>query len=95
MQYDMPNAPGNVLIAVATATGTLDISSANGETWTKVYADGLGYQVWYATAVGGPNTATITGASTPWQMGIFEVGGVVKVVAVFVVFVVTVAVVVV
>ena len=76
MQYDMPNAPGNVLIAVATATGTLDISSANGETWTKVYADALGYQVWYATAVGGPNTVTVTGASAPWEMGILEIGGV-------------------
>lgn len=76
MQYDMPNAPGNVLIAVATGAGTLAISSSNAEAWTKVYSDALGYQVWHAIAVGGPNTVTISGASTPWEMGIFEIGGV-------------------
>ena len=75
MQYDMPNAPGNFLLAVATGTGTLAIASTNGETWTALYGAGLGYQVWYAQAVGGPNTVTVTGASGAWQMGILEVGG--------------------
>jgi|GEM_PF-6541352 hypothetical protein len=76
MMYDMPNAAGNILIATATGSGTLGISSTNGETWTKVYGDGLGYQVWYAYAVGGPNTVTVSGASAPWGMGILEIGGV-------------------
>jgi hypothetical protein len=76
MMYDMPNAQGNVLVATATGAGTLGISSTNGETWTKVYGDGLGYQVWYAYAAGGPNTVTVSGASTPWAMGILEIGGV-------------------
>lgn len=75
MTFDMPNAPGNFLLAVATGTGTLAISSTNGETWTALYAGGLGYQVWHATAVGGPNTVTVTGASAPWEMAILEVGG--------------------
>ena len=75
MTFDMPNAPGNFLLAVATGTGTLGISSTNGETWTPLYSSGLGYQIWHATAVGGPNTVTVTGASTPWEMGLIEVGG--------------------
>jgi hypothetical protein len=76
MMYDMPTAEGNVLVATATGSGTLSISSTNGETWTKVYSDGLGYQVWYTYAAGGPNTVTVAGASMPWQMGILEIGGV-------------------
>ena len=75
MTYDMANAPGNFLLAVATGSGTLAISSTNGETWNALYAGGLGYQIWYSYAVGGPNTVTVTGASAPWEMGIFEVGG--------------------
>ena len=78
MMYDMPNAAGDVLIATVTGSGTLAISSSNGETWTPVYADGLGYQVWYAYAAGGPNTVTVSGASAPWQMAILEIGGVGK-----------------
>ena len=76
MMYDMPNAAGNVLVATATASGTLTISSTNGEAWTPVYGDGLGYQVWYAYAAGGPNTVTVAGASGSWGMGILEIGGV-------------------
>ena len=76
MMYDMPNTPQNVLVCVAVGAGTLGISSTNGESWTKVYADALGYQVWYTKAAGGPNTVTVAGASTPWQMSILEIGGV-------------------
>lgn len=76
MMYDMPNAAGNVLVATATGSGTLGISSTNGETWTPIYGSGIGYQVWYAYAAGGPNTVTVTGASTPWGMAILEIGGV-------------------
>ena len=76
MMYDMPNAAGNVLVTTATGSGTLAISSTNGETWTKVYGDGLGYQVWYTYAAGGPNTVTVSGASAPWGMAILEIGGV-------------------
>ena len=75
MQYDMPNAPGNFLMVVVTAAGTLSIASTNGETWTPVYGAGLGYQVWYSSAAGGPNTVTVTGSSGAWEMGIIEVGG--------------------
>jgi hypothetical protein len=76
MMFDMPNAQGNVLVVTATGAGTLAISSTNGETWTPVYGANIGYQVWYAYAAGGPNTVTVTGASTPWAMGILEIGGV-------------------
>ena len=76
MQYDMPNTAENVLVAVAVGSGTLGIASSNGETWTKVYVDALGYQVWYAKAAGGPNTVTVSGASAPWQMSVLEIGGV-------------------
>ena len=75
MTYDMPNAQGNILIAIVTGSGTLAISSANAEDWTAVYGDGLGYQVWYATAAGGPNVVTVTGASAPWEMAALEIGG--------------------
>ena len=51
------------------------LNSANGETWTKQYSDGLGYQVWTAPAVGGPNSVSLVGAVAPWQIGIIEVGG--------------------
>ncbi len=76
MQYNMPNTKGNVLVCVAVGAGTLGISSANGEAWTKVYADGAGYQIWYAEAVGGPNVVTVSGTSAPWEMCILEIGGV-------------------
>ena len=76
MQYNMPNAAGNVLIAVVTGTGTLSIASANGESWTPVYSANIGYQIWYSYAAGGPNTVTVSGASAPWQMSILEIGGV-------------------
>jgi hypothetical protein len=76
MQYDMPNTAQNVLVCVATGIGTLGITSSNAEVWTNVYADALGYQVWYAKAAGGPNTVTVSGASAPWQMSILEIGGV-------------------
>ena len=76
MTFDMPNAQGNVLVATATGSGTLTISSTNGETWTPVYGANLGYQVWYAYAAGGPNTVTVAGASAPWGMALLEIGGV-------------------
>ena len=76
MTFNMPNATGNVLVVTVTGSGALTISSANGETWVPVYDSGLGYQVWYAYAAGGPNTVTVDGASAPWQMAILEIGGV-------------------
>jgi hypothetical protein len=75
MLYDMPNAVGNYLVAVAVAAGTLSISSSAGDTWTPVFGDNLGYQVWTAPAVGGQNTVTIAGSSGRWNTAIIEVGG--------------------
>ena len=75
MQYDMPNAANNVLLAVVTAAGALTITSTNGETWTPLYSSGTGYQIWHAYAVGGPNTVTVSGSSGAWQMAVIEVGG--------------------
>lgn len=77
MQYDMPNAAGDALVVICNATGTLSISSSNGETWTPVLGSALGFQVWYANAAGGTNinTVTISGASGAWGMTILEVGG--------------------
>lgn len=76
MLYDMPNTPGNILVVQCAAAGTLGISSSAGDVWTKVLDDATGYQVWYATAVGGQNTVTLSGASAPWEMAIYEIGGV-------------------
>jgi hypothetical protein len=74
--YNMPNTAGNVLVAVVQSGGALTISSSNGETWTPIYGSALGWQVWVAPAVGGPNTVTISGSSAPWAAGILEIGGV-------------------
>jgi Putative phage tail protein len=81
MLYDMPNTPGNILICVVTGSGSLAISSSASDVWTPIYASGLGYQVWYAVAVGGQNTVTVSGAGTPSEsapagMGILEIFGV-------------------
>jgi hypothetical protein len=76
MMYDMPNTAGNVLVVTATGAGALGISSTNSEEWNPVYGSAAGYQIWWSYAVGGPNTVTVTGASTPWQMSILEIGGI-------------------
>jgi hypothetical protein len=75
MLYDMPNTARNPLVVVATGAGALSISSSAGETWTALYSSGLGHQVWTATASGGQNTVTISGASAPWSAAILEIGG--------------------
>jgi Putative phage tail protein len=76
MLYDMPNTPGNILVCVVTGSGSLAISSSAGDSWTPIYASGLRYQVWYAVAVGGQNTVTVSGAGESWGMGILEIFGV-------------------
>jgi hypothetical protein len=76
MLYDMPNTAGNPLVVAVSASGDLTISSSAGETWNALYTSGLGYQVWTATAIGGQNTISISGASTPWSIALMEVGGV-------------------
>ena len=73
MLYDMPNTAGNVLVAIAKASGTLAISSTQGDGWAPLFSSAAGWQVWYAIAVGGQNTVTITGAGTPWQASIMEI----------------------
>jgi hypothetical protein len=76
MLYDMPNTQGNILVVSATGQGALSIASSNGETWTPVFGGTPGYQVWWATAVGGVNTVTVNGAGQPSEVCIMEVGGV-------------------
>lgn len=76
MLYDMPNTVGNILVVSAFGQGALSIASSNGETWTPVFAAGSLYQVWWAAAVGGTNTVTVTGAGQPSEVCIIEVGGV-------------------
>lgn len=76
MLYNLPNVAGNILVCVAQAGGALSISSSAGDVWTSQLSGVTGYQVWTATAVGGPNTVTISGASGAWQMHVLEVGGV-------------------
>lgn len=75
MLYNLPNTAGNCLVVVVTGGGALAISSSAGESWTPVYVSGLGYQVWYAEAKGGANIVTVSGATAPWSMAIFEIGG--------------------
>jgi len=76
MLYNMPNTTGNILVVAATGQGVLSISSSNAETWTPVFSGTPAYQVWWATAVGGQNTVTVSGAGQPSEICIMEVGGV-------------------
>jgi hypothetical protein len=65
--YNLPTTAGNFLVVVATGgVSTLTISDTAGNTWTPVFPSGLNYQAWYATAVGGPSTVTISGQSFNW-----------------------------
>jgi hypothetical protein len=51
--YDLPNTAGNPLVVAAQmGSGSLSISSSNGETWTSVIS-GSGYAVWRTIANGG------------------------------------------
>jgi hypothetical protein len=76
MLYDLPNTPGNILVCVATGQAALDISSTNGEAWAPLFGSFGNYNMWYATAVGGPNTVTVSGAGQPSEVAIFEIGGI-------------------
>lgn len=77
MLYDLPNVPGNWLVCQVSSPGTLSISSTNeGTSWTPTVTAGSGYQVWYTEAVGGLNTVTVSGGAGPWNMIIYEIGGV-------------------
>lgn len=74
--YNMPTAAGNFLVVVATGgSGTLSILDTGVNTWTPVFASGLGYQVWHAKAVGGASTVTVTGQSAGWGTTLLEVAG--------------------
>lgn len=79
--YNLPNMAGNFLVVIWTVgnpdTSTLGISSTNGETWTPVFGTGLGYQVWYAAAIGGGiNTVTGTGGAGASVFTLLEIQGV-------------------
>jgi hypothetical protein len=76
MLYDMPNTPGNILVCTATGQGALSIASSNGEVWTPLFDGGGSFNVWWAVAVGGLNTVTVSGASQPSEVSIVEIGGV-------------------
>jgi hypothetical protein len=78
MLYDMPNTQGNILVCVATGQAALSIASSNGETWKPLFGSGSSFNLWYATAVGGLNTVTVSGAAQPSEVAIFEIGGVGK-----------------
>jgi Putative phage tail protein len=75
MLYDMPNTPGSILVTIATGQASLAISSTAGDVWTPVLGGSPKYQVWYATAVGGPNTVNISGGGEPSTAVILEIGG--------------------
>ena len=74
--YNMPTTAGNFLVVVATSgSGTLSILDSGGNTWTPVFASGLGYQVWHAQAIGGASTVTVTDQSAGWGTTLLEVAG--------------------
>lgn len=77
--YYAPNTAGNFLVVVTSGTSGSTagaISDSAGNTWTPVFASGNYYQVWYAKAMGGANTVTVSGFSTDWSLSLFEIAGV-------------------
>jgi Putative phage tail protein len=72
---DLPTTAGNFLVVIAHGDATT-ISDTAGNTWTPVFGTGLGFQVWYATAVGGPTVVTVPDLSFGWQLAFLEIAGV-------------------
>jgi hypothetical protein len=84
MLYDMPCTVGNILVCQVAAAGTLAISSTGNELWTPALSDNTGYQVWTATAAGGPTTVTVSGAGAgAWNMALYEIAGAAAIDSVF------------
>lgn len=79
MQLDNPVTSGNYLVAAATSflVGTITINDDQFGGWTKVFPDGLGYQVWYRLSTGGSPIVSIDGAyGIAWTLSLMEIGGV-------------------
>jgi hypothetical protein len=76
MPYDMPNTQGNILVVSAFGQAALSIASSNAETWHPVFSGTPARQVWWANALGGTNTVTVSGAGQPSEVCIMEIGGV-------------------
>lgn len=79
--YSLPNVAGNILIVAITQVEGLPpvpftISSSAGESWTSISLVTGECEVWYAIAVGGPNTITITGTNEPTGIALLEIYGV-------------------
>lgn len=82
--YTLPNVAGNILVVAITrvsdaSPATFAISSSAGESWTPITFATSESEVWYATAVGGPNTitVTITGMNNePFSLALLEIYGV-------------------
>jgi hypothetical protein len=78
--FDLPNTAGNFLVVFASTESTagLGISDAAGNTWTPIFAPGLTYQGWYATALAAEagNEVTITGLGNQSDVMLLEVAGV-------------------
>ncbi len=75
--YNMPTTAGNILLVLASNGGsaTLSISDTGGNTWTPIFSVSLGVQAWYATAVGGPSTVTISWVYDSSHLSLFEIAG--------------------
>lgn len=73
--YNLPNTAGNFLVAIAAGAATT-ISDTAGNTWTPIFGGGLGFQVWWAKALGGGNTVSIPTLGGNWQIVLLEIAGV-------------------
>jgi hypothetical protein len=80
--YNLPVTEGNFLVVLGANQGlapptTLTISDTLGNTWTKIFPDGLARQAWY-TQVGasGLDTVDVGNLDFDWHVTMLEVAGV-------------------
>lgn len=80
--YNLPVTEGNFLVVLGANQGlapptTLTISDTLGNTWTKLFPDGLARQAWYTqVAASGLDTVDVGNLDFDWHVTMLEVAGV-------------------
>lgn len=81
IEYNLATTAGNWLLVLASnelgTSATLSIADTAANTWIPIFANGNCRQAWYAQAVGGASTVTISGFNANGtQVSVFEISGV-------------------